>query len=672
MISAYSAFRQRTLSALKFSILLGLLALVELFDQCSLHFFDNRYLFKKIVICLESLLPFALLFYSLTYARQNRKGDISLFWKAMLISSIVFPVYLAVLSPDALFFSPDFPYEKVLFLNKTGYWFYIGLMIYHVFALINIEATLAATSGQDRWRIKFEVTGIIGIIAALIFYYSQGLLYRSINMDLLPFRSGVLIIGALLIGFSKVVRGGNTQVKVSRFVIYRSVSLMVIGIYLLSLGLIAGTMNYFDISFGASLTVFLAIVSGMLVLLILFSEKLRRRSKVFISKHFYEHKHDYKEEWLRFTGKISLCKTLDDLQETILKTFEEIFVLDRSSLYVFDKVRGTYVFAAGHSMPGALKEFRASEDLIRYFAGQNRVLNLSDKEYRMTEEEALFANSAGASVVVPMIYNMKVEGLVVFGRQLTGEDYIFEDYDLMKTLARQSALSLMNFKFLEEIIATREMAALARISSFIIHDLKNLTYTLSLTLENAREHIRNPEFQDDMIITIQNTLNKMNTLIHKLKTIPDKTSLKKEIADIHILARETVDELAKTRPAGRISCVGSPAFSIVDKDEVKKVILNLLINALDSAGADGKVIIETGLDNEESFIRVRDNGPGIDREFMQDNLFKPFRTTKEKGLGIGLYQCKQIIEAHGGRIEAESEPRKETVFTVRLPAFKEM
>jgi hypothetical protein len=209
--------------------------------------------------------------------------------------------------------------------------------------------------------------------------------------------------------------------------------------------------------------------------------------------------------------------------------------------------------------------------------------------------------------------------------------------------------------------------AVAKMSSFVIHDIKNLTYSLSLLLNNAENFIDNPEFQNDMLATLRNTVSKMKMLIQKLRSIPEKTALNTALTDINLLVKEVVEDVMKLNPGIDIHYHGSPAFSSVDGEEMKKVILNLVMNALDAVDESGSVIIETDIEDKAVCLKVRDNGCGIAEDFLKNHLFKPFRTTKEKGLGIGLYQCKQIIEAHSGTLQAESVPGDGTVFTIHLP-----
>jgi putative PEP-CTERM system histidine kinase len=664
-LGVYTLRKQRITVSASLSLVLLLLAGMEIIDQLALSPSFDPVVFKQISIYLESLLPGAFMLLSLTYARSIPLRALSPVWRTLAAVCILFPLSVLLLPASDFYYSPDLQRERVLFLEGAGYWFYVGVMLSCIIALVNIEATFSSTSGTDRWKMKFEATGIMSILSVLIFYYSQGLLYRTINMNLVPVRSGVLIIAAFFIGYSKLLRGNGVRIVVSRHIFYRSLALLIVGSYLFILGLLGEGMKYFDVSFDRDLTIFLAFAGGIMLLIILLSEKLRRRVKVYVNKHFFARKHDYGTEWLMFTGKLAACKTLEDVREAILSTFTGTFGLRGASLYLLEK--GRYVRASNHSMPGGTNEVQISTALISYFMERGRVFSPLDKEYTPTAEEDSFIRRTGAKLILPLTGNGSIVGLVLFGEQLVREEFIYEDYDLMKVLARQAALSLINIRLSEELIETREMAAVARISSFVIHDLKNLSSTLSLIVDNAEEHIGNPDFQHDMIITIQKTLGKMRNLMQRLKSIPEKDALHAECKDLHLLSQEILGEFIKLRPGMNIAYDGNSAFSIVDGEEIKKVIVNLIQNALDAINGSGMVTVETGRNGADAYIRVSDNGCGMTEDFMKHHVCKPFRTTKEKGLGIGLYQCKQIVEAHNGTIRVESVFKKGSVVTVSLP-----
>ena len=647
-----------------------LLAAAEIVDRVALYETSDPLGALRYSVFIESLLPSAFMLYGLSYARRGSIRTLPVYWLVFLASAMLFPVFAFAFPAPGFFYSPDLSTERVLFLGTAGYWFYIGIILYCTVSLMSLEMTFAAASKADREKMKFEFIGMTAALAVIIFYFSQGLLYRTINMNLLPVRSGVLIVASALIAYSRLFVSNGVKVSISRYIVYRSVTLTLIGSYFLALGLAGEGMKYFDVSFGKVITIFLAFMAGVLTLFILVSTRLRRRMKVFINKNFFAHKHDYRNEWLHFTGRLASCRTFPEVQAAILGAYRDTFGLAGASLYLLNREKDRYVLAASQPVDRSYPEIAAASGLIDYFKTRQRVFNPSDGEFVPSREGAAIIARLAPRLIVPLIGNGMVEGFVVFGEQLAPEQFVYEDYDLMKTIAKQAALSVINCRLTEEITETREVAAVGKISSFVMHDLKNLASNLSLTINNAEDYIRDPEFQADMVVTIKDALDRMNGLIMKLKPAGRK-ELRKGLADISLIAEDTVREVSNARRDITFLQRTSPAFSLVDRDEIKSVILNFILNACDALGGDGVIEVGTGVVDGNAFVKVKDNGCGMTRDFLDNSLFKPFRTTKKKGLGIGLYQCRQIVEAHGGRCYAESEPGIGSVFTIYIPQAHE-
>jgi len=670
-IALIITLRKRTYTNICLCLVFFLLAVIEAADQLAMNMTFDALLMKRAVLLFEAFLPIAVLMLSLSYSGKNPIRALPPAWWAPVLIALLFPVVVIMTPLDNFFYAPDFQRDKMLFLGHAGYWFYLGIMAYCIIAMVNLEAVFSSTTGPDRWKIKFEYLGLCSILSVMIYYFSQGLLYRTINMNLIPVRSGILIVGAFVTAYSKVMRGDGTRVAVSRYVLYRSLTILLVGIYLLLLGLFGEGMKYFGSGFGKNALIVTAFVIGIVILGVVFSEGARRRVRVVLNKHFFTHKYDYREEWLKFTGRLAICRTLADVNQTVLATFIDAVGLKGAALYTLDYEHTIYRLSANRETKADQKKtLQLSPSLVSYFIERNRVLNPVDGEYTPTPEEADFIKKTDARLIVPMIAGENIEGLAVFAEQISPEEFIYEDYDLMKTLARQAALSIANFKLSEALGETREIAAVAKISSFLIHDLKNLTYSMGLLLENTDEYISEPEFQKDMIETIRNSVSKMKGLIQKLRHVPDKTALSMAPADLQLLVRDTVNDVRNMKQGLEICFGGSSAMSLVDTDEIKKIVLNLLLNACDAVSGNGIIKAETGVNSDGCYIRVEDNGCGMPRDFIVNSLFKAFRTTKQKGLGVGLYQCRQIAEAHEGRIEVESEPGKGTAFTVYLPLLE--
>jgi putative PEP-CTERM system histidine kinase len=666
--AAYLLIRERGAINAAFSIFLILLASL---GAANLLMLNPSFLpagHEKSLLLPESMLPLAVLFFGFTYGRLSLSAGLTFMKCCLLAAALIFPAIIITVPMENLYYAPDIEAECMLFLGNVGYWYYMGIMICCIIAMVSLESVFRTASASIRHRSKAEFIGIASIITVLIIYFSQGLIYRSINLNLVPARSGIFIAATLLIWYSRIASAGAVKVVVSRHVLYRSLTLIFVGIYLMFLGAVGEGMKYLSFPFSRALAIFIVFVVGIIMVSLFLSESLRRRIKVWISKHFYTHKYDYRDEWMSFTDRLALCRTLSDVINAVVTTFINSFGFNAAALYLFNKEKNSFSLALNCNMPGDVKEFRISEDLAVYFRDRGRVLDPGDSEYAPPAEESGFLSRTRTQLVVALIANDAIEGLVLCGGRLASEKFIYEDYDLMKIVSRQATLSIANFRLSEELAETREIAAVAKISSFIIHDLKNHAYTLSLLLENAEAHMKNAAFQKDMIETVKNTLKAMKKIIDKLKRIPEKNNLERKPVDLSILAREAVEEMRKVSGASGIGFEGVQAKALIDEEELKKVIVNLILNAVDATSGKGRISVSAGSDGRHAFIKVADDGCGMTEEYIAGSLFKPFKSTKKSGLGIGLYQCRQIIEAHCGRIEVQSESGKGSVFALYFPS----
>jgi hypothetical protein len=253
------------------------------------------------------------------------------------------------------------------------------------------------------------------------------------------------------------------------------------------------------------------------------------------------------------------------------------------------------------------------------------------------------------------------------GPERTRAPHTVEDLDFLATVGEQAAGALATARLAEEVAQAREFDTFHRLMSFVIHDLKNSISALSMLSQNALANFDDPEFQRDAIRTLSRTVERMRGLLTRLSAAPGAAPFQFRPIDLAGLAREAVKPVMGT-PRVRLIQKHEPLPSVLgDHEAMLRVFQNLVTNAVEALDGDGEVTVRTYQDRDVAVFSVTDSGCGISEDFLRKSLFTPFRSTKKGGWGIGLYQARGIVEAHGGTIEVSSTEGVGSTFAVRLP-----
>ena len=609
----------------------------------------------------EALLPSLWLLCSLTYARENG-AEVPAKIKLITGTSLLLVAVPFMLPNGALFYAPDFPAERILFLTEIGYYYYVAIMLLLIAALANFEATLVSASPDAFWRVKLDIVALGSILAVLIFYYSNALLFRTIEMKLVPLRSLLVIVAAAIMTYARINWRGKARVKVSQKAQLKSVVVGVVAIYLLFLGGVGEGRQYFGPVFPRVLGLFCAFSFGILLLLLILSARAKRTIKVLLHKNFAQSKYDYRYHWLGLTRRLDSFESGEDLLKRVLAAYCDIFGVDGAALFLYQDGRDFFCATAIREMEHLQETVSQENSLVRFMERKGWVFCCHGDDAAICAENRELLAKYRISFVIPLFQSNKLTGFIALGEQLVRyEQFGYEDYDLMKTIASQAAIAIQDQRLSEELMHARSMEAVGNLATFIMHDLKNLVAAVSLVVENAGEHLANPEFQQDMLGTLRNTTEKMLGLIGRLKNLGESQLFLLHPTDLLALATRVAQLVGNS-----VLVRGTPEVALVSEPELQKVLLNLLLNGIDASKGE-KVLVEVGA-AAAPYLRVADRGCGMSSQFIRKDLFTPFCSTKQQGLGIGLYQCRQIVAAHGGRIEVASVEGEGTVFTIWLQA----
>jgi hypothetical protein len=463
----------------------------------------------------------------------------------------------------------------------------------------------------------------------------------------------------------------DVDVSVSRDVVRNSIIVMVVGAYLLSVGLVGQMIRTFGGDFSSYLQLVFVFVALIFIVLVLLSTHVRKTTKMFINKHFFRSKYDYGKEWLRLTNRLSSKLDVYDLASSLATLFGEIFWIDTMLLWLRDEREDDLRRVYPGNSPLA-DPIRGNPALVRLLAEGDRPVLLDDLEGSPDlpengAKQITLLKEKGVSILVPLMLETKLVGVLGLSKSRYGVEFDTEDIALINTIARQAASSLLSAQLATSIVQSKELETFHLFSTFVIHDLKNFVSMLSLVARNMEKNFSNPAFQKDAVASVSQTVEKMKRMMVQLSALTRSPIPSMAEMDVNELIREVLGEM-KGAIRSRIVVDYQDLPKIrVDPEQMMSVIKNLVKNADEAIKNGGEIRLTTEVKDGKVLISVSDNGCGIPREYMEGELFTLFASTKSDGFGIGLYQAKRIVESHGGRIEAESEVGMGSTFRIRLP-----
>jgi len=640
---------------------------------------ERAVFWETLSLVAKSFLPGVWLTFGLTYSRAD--------YRNFLVRSrwMLAGAFLVPLLALAAVYSPLFyvvAYEPPahgwgLMLGEPAKILNILILVSTVLILTNIERTFRAAVGTMRWRIKFLVLGLGVIFGARIYTQSQALLFSDYSPSQLSVEATALLIGCALIAVAYIRNGFNEiDVYPSRAVLHTSVTVLLTGAYLFVVGVLAQVVARFGGIAGFSIAAFVVLLGVVILAMLLLSDRARQSLQLFISRHFKRPQHDFRQIWARFTRSLAVALDETALSTIAARMVSETFGALSVSTWLFDE-QGERLIRVGSTSDAeqarddftssiAAKEINSAE-LIKL----SRPFDLGRAKEKWARDLMEKSNgqfrSGGSPICVPLIGGEHWLGTIVLADRVRGLGYSAEEMDLLKCIGEQVAASLLKLRLTEEIMERKELEAFQAMSAFLIHDLKNAASTLGLMLENLPTHFDNPAFRQDAFRGIGSAASRINDLIKRMNALRHELLLKPAELDLNLVVTEALASLNGTLDTSLITKFDQIPTISADQQQLQSVFTNLLLNARDAVGMDGRITVETARQGEWVALSVSDNGCGMTEQFIKNSLFRPFRSTKKKGLGIGMFQSKTIVEAHHGKIHVESELGVGTTFRVMLP-----
>ena len=539
-----------------------------------------------------------------------------------------------------------------------------------ILALVAIENIYRNFDLDDRWKVKFFCVGLGGLFIYDFFFYANALVAGE-NSNALFLAKGVIyvMVFPLLLVATNRSKLWHGNLILSHQGAFYSTAVLGGGFYLLTMAAAAYYLREVGGTWGAALQLIFLFGALLLLAIVLVSGAVRARVKVFIATHFFETKYDYRTEWLRFMDTLSTSDDVAPLEQRVIRSIADIVESPGGALWRNDG-RQLAIAATWNMAAPSLSEAEA-KPLIEFLQRSNWVIAVDStvepsSQARPLALPAIIKDIPGAWIMVPLVHADRLHGVILLARPRAPRSLDWEDYELLRTVGRQAAIYLAENQGANQLAEARQFERFNRQAAFVIHDIKNLVSRLSLLGSNIEKHGDNAAFRKDLPTTVLAVSRQMRDIVARLR--PDGGGT---IAGARTVASQLLNNLPLLTQADnlRLSVDEASRCFELDGDEgrLSSILNHILENAADAAGAQGWVKLSFHTNAGKGVFEITDNGSGLDPAFVRDELFKPFRSTKRGGLGLGMFQCREYARELGGDLDVISSPGAGTTVRISLP-----
>jgi signal transduction histidine kinase len=437
---------------------------------------------------------------------------------------------------------------------------------------------------------------------------------------------------------------------------------------------------------------FSGIIFSVLFLVTIFFYKMKPGTERAVEQLLFKDRYDYRETLSKFSKAMVTILDLKSLSKKIIETITQTMGVEKASLFFLNEERGGYylleskniriasfppVLSKGDPLPEYLqkmKEIIIREELIKGV----KIPELNTVTQTMSQLEA--------EVSIPLISKGQLVGMINLSHKFNKDIYSHEDLELLNTLANQTAIAIENARLYEDLKKSKSyirradrLASLGTLTAGLAHEIRNPLVAIKTFTQLLPERLEDEEFRNHFLNIASGEVDRISALVTELLEFARPSEPKFELEDVNSILDGMILLVSTETKSKHISIIKEFASDllpiIIDREQMKQVFLNILLNAIEATSENGKIYVRTRSfpkPEGEPFIQIEftDTGCGIPTEYLED-IFTPFFTTKEKGSGLGLSISNQIIQDHKGYIDVESQVNKGTSFFVNLPLNQE-
>jgi putative PEP-CTERM system histidine kinase len=535
-----------------------------------------------------------------------------------------------------------------------------------VIGLLTIENLWRNTDPQRRWHVWPLCLALGGLFAYELFLFSDAFITRGrVDPGLGLGRAIAAVFTAPLLALAMARnREWRVDIHVSRQVVFHTATLLASGCFLLAVAIVGMALRKFEGDWGLVLQ--LAMLFGSIVVLatVLSSGSLRRRLKFLISRNFFTHRYDYRIEWLKFIEFISDPSQADELQVRIIRALAEFVDSPAGVLWSLSRGIGYHPTAVWQLRAPREAKLSPEDPFIAGFRDGGWI-----QERTPAGDEAWPFASQNAWLAVPLSYRREVVGFVLLDGASPSVTLDWEAFDLLRAAGRQAASYLQEERSTKVLRDSEMLNEYSKRFAFVVHDIKNLASQLGLVVSNAKRYIDDPDFQRDMLQTVEDAVGRMNHLLSQLRA--EATPQTPRLADPDEIVASVAASLAHGAVTIETHTDAEDCVVAMEPERLRSALTHLAQNAIEASSPGDPVVISTHRRRAHIVIDIIDRGPGMDDAFVRDQLFLPFRSTKPDGYGIGAFQTREMIRMSGGDLEVISKRGSGTTMRILLPLVPE-
>lgn len=546
------------------------------------------------------------------------------------------------------------------------------ILLLNLWLLVLLEQLYRNADVKVKWAIWSLVIALGTSTVFDFILFAQAALVNQLDFSYWYARGFIAaIVMPLILVSTRRIKDWSVDVFVSRQVVFYSSMLLISGVYLLLLAIAGYVINYFGGAWGGVISVAFILLGGGVLAALLITEKLRREVKVFITKHFFANKYDFRVEWLKSIEQLEVGEN-NDYYHTATDIISSSLDIQQAAL-VKKITRGNYQCLYQKNFELEQKELTSLVTVDEFCQEHGWIIDV--RELASVEEsypgllvDAQLFRQKNIDIIIPIFMNKCIYGFFLLAMPEEQGLLNWEDRDLLFSISKQLSNYLSLNEANESLAESKQFDAFNRMSAFLVHDLKNIQAQLALINSNAKRHRDNPEFIADVFETVESATERLDKVLKQLRNKQFAESAIKNI-DVEALIIKVVEQRNLQLPLINTQISLKSNISI-NEETFSSVLNHLLQNSQEATNDSGWVKITAEINENNLYITIIDNGCGMSADFIENRLFKPFDTTKgNAGMGIGVYEAKQFVESVGGSMNVTSCVNEGSVFKIIIPTL---